>query len=143
MNKSLSAVLNSFSERELLNHANKFYCDNCLTYQEAERRLTIYQAPPILILHLKRFKYIEKLGRFIKLNTRVPFPLDLRLSNMSVDTPQVDPHYVLFAVVVHVGSGPNQGHYITIVKTGGQWVCFDDDVVEVSPADPKDVRPTH
>lgn len=42
----------------------------------------------------------------------------------------MDPLYGLFAVVVHIGSGPNQGHYVTVVKTGHQWVVFDDDLVE-------------
>ena len=28
-------------------------------------------------------------------------------------------------------SGPNQGHYITLVKSGSRWLIFDDDVVEV------------
>lgn len=28
-------------------------------------------------------------------------------------------------------SGPNRGHYITIVKSHGFWLLFDDDIVEV------------
>ena len=28
-------------------------------------------------------------------------------------------------------SGPNRGHYITIVKSHGYWLLFDDDIVEV------------
>jgi hypothetical protein len=41
--------------------------------------------PPILLLHLKRFKYQEDLGRYIKLSYRVAFPLELRLYNNTVD----------------------------------------------------------
>ena len=40
--------------------------------------------------------------------------------------------YDLVAVVVHCGSGPNRGHYISIVKSHGFWLLFDDDVVDVS-----------
>lgn len=29
-------------------------------------------------------------------------------------------------------SGPNRGHYITIVKSHGFWLLFDDDIVEVN-----------
>lgn len=36
------------------------------------------------------------------------------------------------AVVVHCGSGPNRGHYISIVKSHGFWLLFDDDMVDVS-----------
>lgn len=39
--------------------------------------------------------------------------------------------YDLVAVVVHCGSGPNRGHYISIVKSHGFWLLFDDDMVDV------------
>ena len=38
--------------------------------------------------------------------------------------------YNLFAVVVHVGSGPNHGHYVCLVKSPTGWLCIDDDIVE-------------
>lgn len=37
----------------------------------------------------------------------------------------------LFAVVVHIGRGPNHGHYVAMVKSGGRWLLFDDEVVEL------------
>lgn len=40
--------------------------------------------------------------------------------------------YDLIAVVIHCGSGPNRGHYISIVKSHGFWLLFDDDIVDVS-----------
>ena len=39
--------------------------------------------------------------------------------------------YDLIAVVIHCGSGPNRGHYISIVKSHGFWLLFDDDIVDV------------
>lgn len=39
--------------------------------------------------------------------------------------------YDLVAVVIHCGSGPNRGHYISIVKSHGFWLLFDDDMVDV------------
>lgn len=42
-------------------------------------------------------------------------------------------YYILiFWGVVFLSSGPNRGHYITIVKSHGFWLLFDDDIVEVS-----------
>lgn len=38
--------------------------------------------------------------------------------------------YNLVAVVVHCGSTPNRGHYITAVKSHGLWLIFDDDIVD-------------
>lgn len=34
-------------------------------------------------------------------------------------------------MVVHIGLGPNRGHYVAVVKSGGRWLLFDDDVVEL------------
>ena len=50
----------------------------------------------------------------------------------SDDAVNPDRLYDLVAVVIHCGSGPNRGHYISIVKSHGFWLLFDDDVVEVS-----------
>ena len=40
--------------------------------------------------------------------------------------------YDLVAVVVHIGSSINRGHYISIVKSEDIWILFDDDIVDVS-----------
>lgn len=49
----------------------------------------------------------------------------------SDDAVNPDRLYDLVAVVVHCGSGPNRGHYISIVKSHGFWLLFDDDMVDV------------
>ncbi|CDQ58333.1 unnamed protein product [Oncorhynchus mykiss] len=97
-------------------------------YDSSEMR--VKKLPMILALHLKRFKYMEQLHRYTKLSYRVVFPLELRLFNTSGDSVNLDCMYDLVAVVVHCGSGPNRGHYITIVKSHGFWLLFDDDIVE-------------
>lgn len=99
-----------------------------LSLQEAQKRLKIKKLPSILVIHLKRFKYIEQLGRYKKLSYRVVFPLELKLTNT---TDNSDLEYSLFAVVVHVGSGPNHGHYISLVKSHNHWLFFDDENVEM------------
>ncbi|CAL5326789.1 unnamed protein product [Camellia sinensis] len=99
-----------------------------LDLQEAQKRMKIKKPPHILVIHLKRFKYIEQLGRYKKLSYRVVFPLELKLSNTVEDA---DAEYSLFAVVVHVGSGPNHGHYVSLVKSHNHWLFFDDDNVEM------------
>ena len=49
----------------------------------------------------------------------------------SDDAVNPDRLYDLMAVVIHCGSGPNRGHYISIVKSHGFWLLFDDDMVDV------------
>lgn len=50
----------------------------------------------------------------------------------SDDAVNPDRMYNLVAVVIHCGSGPNRGHYISIVKSHEYWLLFDDDMVDVS-----------
>lgn len=130
-NISLTAAIKKFSKKELMNQGNKFYCDFCRCNQEAERSMKIQYSPPILVLHLKRFQSTENLGKFLKLNYRVPFPMELKLPNLSEDSEidQVDQMYRLVAIVVHIGNGPNQGHYVTVAYSHGTWILYDDDQV--------------
>ncbi|RMX40288.1 hypothetical protein pdam_00008676 [Pocillopora damicornis] len=107
---------------------NETRCLCCET--EAQKRMRVKKLPKILALHLKRFKYMEQLQRYAKLSYRVVFPFELRLFNTSDDAINHEKLYDLVAVVIHCGSGPNRGHYITIVKSHGLWLLFDDDIVE-------------
>ncbi|GLU20464.1 hypothetical protein SLE2022_366650 [Rubroshorea leprosula] len=127
-NSSITSCLKNFSSTETLNAEDKFFCDKCCSLQEAQKMMKIKKSPHILVTHLKRFKYIEQLGRYKKLSYRVVFPLELKLSNTVED---VDSEYSLFAVVVHVGSGPNHGHYVSLVKSHNHWLFFDDENVEM------------
>lgn len=92
--------------------------------------MRVKKLPQILALHLKRFKYMEQMNRFTKLSYRVVFPLELRLFNTSDDAFNPDRMYDLVAVVIHIGSSLNRGHYISIVKSDGFWLLFDDDIVD-------------
>ncbi|XP_073225416.1 ubiquitin carboxyl-terminal hydrolase 4-like isoform X2 [Cicer arietinum] len=127
-NSSITSCLKNFSSTETLNAEDKFFCDKCCSLQEAQKRMKIKKPPHVLVIHLKRFKYMEQLGRYKKLVYRVVFPLELRLSDTDEEA---DIEYTLFAVVVHVGSGPNHGHYVCLVKSHNHWLCFDDETVEV------------
>ncbi|XRA96245.1 ubiquitin carboxyl-terminal hydrolase [Pycnococcus provasolii] len=130
-NASLSACLRKFGQAEVLRDSEKFRCEYCGggTYQEARRQLRFASAPKVLALHLKRFKYIESLGQYRKLCHRVPFPNTLRIpAEMMASGQEKDgqsgaggslpPLYRLYAVVVHLGSGPNHGHYVCLTKSG-------------------------
>lgn len=80
-NTSITHCLKCFSNTETLCSDNKFKCDNCCSYQEAQKRMRVKKLPMILALHLKRFKYMEQYNRHIKVSHRVVFPLELRLFN--------------------------------------------------------------
>ncbi|KAK9690841.1 hypothetical protein RND81_09G157500 [Saponaria officinalis] len=127
-NSSITSCLKNFSSTETLNAEDKFFCDKCCSLQEAQKRMKIKKPPHILVIHLKRFKYIENLSRYKKLSYRVVFPLELKLTNTVEDA---DSEYSLFAVVIHVGTGPNHGHYVSLVKSHNHWLFFDDENVDI------------
>ncbi|KAL8060984.1 hypothetical protein ABFX02_02G059600 [Erythranthe guttata] len=127
-NSSITSCLKNFSSTETLNANDKFFCDKCSSLQEAQKRMRIKKPPRILVIHLKRFKFMEQLNRHKKLSYRVVFPLELKLSTTVGDA---DSEYSLFAVVVHIGSGPNHGHYVSLVKSHNHWLFFDDENVEI------------
>ena len=136
---SVTSCLRKFSEEEMLCERDKFFCDNCGGLQEAEKRMKIKRLPKILALHLKRFKYTDDFRSLQKLFHRVVYPYHLRLFNTTVDAEDPDRLYELYAVVVHIGAGPNHGHYVSIIKTPDRgWLLFDDEMVE--PVDKSFVR---
>lgn len=144
-NISLVACLRNFSRVENLNKQDKFFCEHCCSLQEAQKRygplpswsfsrtltfptlsfsLKLKKLPRIMVIHLKRFKYVEEAQRYVKLCHRVAFPLELR-----VPTADQQPLYHLFAVVLHNGSTANAGHYVSLIRSKDRWLLFDDDVV--------------
>ncbi|KAG9303595.1 hypothetical protein G9A89_018491 [Geosiphon pyriformis] len=136
-NSSVTSCLRQFSASEMLCHNNKFFCDVCCGLQEAEKRIRIKELPNVLALHLKRFKYDNSL-KYNKLSYRVVFPTELRLFNTCDEIQDPDRLYELFAICVHIGSGPYHGHYVTLIKSLGQWLLFDDDNVE--PVDETEIH---
>ena len=44
-------------------------------------RMRIKKLPRVLALHLKRFKFMSNLNKYVKLTYRVAFPFELRLFN--------------------------------------------------------------
>ena len=130
-NCSVSSCLKNFSKNETMGGQDKFYCEKCCCKQEAQRRSRIKEAPPILSIHLKRFKYFESQGQgyFKKLGHRVVFPFELRLRNYAAEVVDTEALYTLVGVVVHRGRSLNSGHYISYIKSRGNWLEYDDDHV--------------
>lgn len=130
-NHSLTACLRNFSKVEMLARSNKFHCGTCHALTEAHKHIRIKKLPRVLIVQLKRFKFVEELNRFTKLSHRIAYPRWLRIPNASADAAQPERLYALTAVVLHLGASPNSGHYLTIVRRAAstQWLVFDDDDV--------------
>lgn len=121
----------SLTKPEKLDEENKWYCEKCKEHKRANFQLSIKELPPILMVHLKRFKKAA-LGTTLKIMDTIDFPFDdLNLAEFTSDStlPINMQNYSLFGVVNHSGSA-NFGHYTALVKNRtnpSQWVVCDDE----------------
>lgn len=61
----------------------------------------------------------------------IPYDIDLDFLLKEKEKNKDNTMYNLFALVIHVGSGNEYGHYYCLVKMAGKWVKFDDEIVTV------------
>jgi ubiquitin C-terminal hydrolase len=73
--KSLQDAIKSFTATEII---QDFYCSKTKQKLDAQRRTSLDQLPPILILHLKQFIYTQDHG-LKKLMKRIEYPIDFEL----------------------------------------------------------------
>ena len=104
------------------------------------KQVFIEDLPPVLILHLKRFEYDNKLGSTQKIWKKIGYPLDLEIpkevfpSSKRVNytsRPQGLPKYRLSAVVYHHGKYAGGGHYTVDIRRqeGREWIRMDDTII--------------
>ncbi|KAF9057931.1 hypothetical protein BJ165DRAFT_1521265 [Panaeolus papilionaceus] len=124
---SLKEALKKFIAIDYLKGADKYKCEKCKKHVNAEKNFTIYEAPMVLTVHLKRF---SPLGR--KYTHPIQYDDELSLQPyMSVG--QFGPTYSLYGVICHAGGGPNSGHYFAYVKgKEGRWWEMNDESVSSS-----------
>lgn len=127
-----------------LTGVNQLRCENCeklsknpkvKQYKDGIRQLLIALPPPILTVHLKRFR--SDGGRcFRKIDRAVSFP---EILNLSPFTSQIYPYiarlsglkqsdlhpdgivYSLYGVVEHIGMSLSGGHYVAYVRVPASW----------------------
>lgn len=143
---SLVDCLERFTRAEHLGSTAKIKCNNCQTYQESTKQLTMKQLPIVASFHLKRFEHSsiqdKKISTFISFPEQLdmtPFTSHRRngnnnsaLENMpknGEDTAFTDNRYSLFAVINHEGS-LETGHYTAFIRQQrDQWFKCDDHLI--------------
>ncbi|XP_030004145.1 ubl carboxyl-terminal hydrolase 18 isoform X2 [Sphaeramia orbicularis] len=134
---SLEGCMKSFFEHHELKGRNCCFCAQCGRKTPSKQGVKLLSLPPVLCMHLKRFRNSH--GFTQKLNCQVTFPETLDLSEtvkeaFSTNFVQNGCTYTLYAVVVHSGTAM-MGHYTAFVRPRGTqcWYHADDShVVEVS-----------
>ncbi|KAL0041778.1 hypothetical protein WJX79_004163 [Trebouxia sp. C0005] len=150
------ACLHRFVRPETL---HRWVCSRCQCERTALKQMSIRQLPPLLCLHMKRFKATDK-GATMKVDSRVVFPVGhlemapftsapvlaarchlkgLLLAEpprqkgaQAANAPHISTSYRLHGVVCHKGNLLG-GHYIGYVRCGEHWYQFDDARVTLVP----------
>ncbi|XP_048831841.1 ubiquitin carboxyl-terminal hydrolase 1 isoform X3 [Brienomyrus brachyistius] len=115
--KTLKWALSQFASVERIVGEDKYFCETCHHYTEAERSLLFDKTPEVVTIHLKCFaansSEIDPYAGLSKVNTPLHTPLRLSLEEWCT---QPSKEYELFAVVMHSGVTISSGHYTTYVK---------------------------
>uniref|UniRef100_A0A915Q7X2 ubiquitinyl hydrolase 1 n=1 Tax=Setaria digitata TaxID=48799 RepID=A0A915Q7X2_9BILA len=136
--RSLASCLRAFTATEILSAPDTYECEKCcVPYNkqlrngmkkrtvEAEKRYLIYEPPPVLTLHLKRFEQTHSMsGRVItrKVPGQISFPKILNIAPFCtqiakrIEKGWKKVHYSLYGVVSHSGD-LSSGHYVAFVKS--------------------------
>lgn len=121
---SLKEAFSRYFQSELLDGNNKYRCEKCKKLSTARKQMSIFQAPNVLVIQLKRFEdsYGGKIDRSIIFEERLALS-----GHMCRDSQDVRPEYTLFGTIVHSGYSQDSGHYYAYVKdANSHWYCCND-----------------
>jgi hypothetical protein len=123
---SLEEALRNHCKVEVLPKSDEsLVCDTCQRRVTVQRQTTFWQAPEILVVHLKRF---DNSGR--KINKSVAFSKSIDFTDLiSRDSPHAgdgQTTYSLYSTIVHYGPFLGAGHYVAFGQLDGKWYLFDD-----------------
>ncbi|XP_069009258.1 ubiquitin carboxyl-terminal hydrolase 1 isoform X1 [Embiotoca jacksoni] len=119
--KTLKWAIAQFASVERIVGEDKYFCETCHHYAEAERSLLFDKTPEVITIHLKRFSAnsleLDPYAGLSKVNTPLQTPLTLSLEEWCTRTSSAEGHrYQLFAVVMHSGVTISSGHYTSYVR---------------------------
>jgi len=141
--KTIEECFLAYTSTEHLETGEQWRCPRCRDLRPATKTISLFAKylPPILILHLKRFK-----GSGHKINSVIKYPDVLHMEDfcrkMEDGEDMKSLEYSLFAVTRHSGS-LRSGHYTAFVSCadGGLWRLMNDSTVshigESAPVDPQ------
>ncbi|KAL3857432.1 hypothetical protein ACJMK2_012103, partial [Sinanodonta woodiana] len=70
----LDTCLQAFTKEEELGEDELYFCSKCKKHCLASKKLDIWRLPPVLIINLKRFQFVN--GRWVKSHKIVKFPVE-------------------------------------------------------------------
>ncbi|XP_056133169.1 ubiquitin carboxyl-terminal hydrolase 1 [Lampris incognitus] len=119
--KTLKWAISQFASVERIVGEDKYFCETCHHYTEAERSLLFDKTPEVITIHLKCFSAngleLDPYAGLSKVNTPLQTPLTLSLEEWCTRPSSSEGrNYQLFAVVMHSGVTISSGHYTTYIR---------------------------
>jgi len=125
-NVSLQDCFTDTFKEELLTGDNAWFDEKENIKKTVLKRSCLCYTPPILVLHLKRWKK-NLMKKNFKVNT--PFRLDIQPFTIYKEPCE----YELFGIINHEGS-IQMGHYHASIQRNGAWFSMNDNMIQhVSP----------
>jgi len=137
--QNIYASFTEFCKEELLTGDNKYDCSICKKKVDAIKQLYVWYAPPVLIVHFKRFHSKGGQHGQSKDERLLKFPItDLSISNLQSQYKDLDATYDLQSTVHHYGQ-ISSGHYISINKNSinNKWYVYNDNTVSLVSLQPE------
>lgn len=122
---TLYDCLHNYIRPEILEGDNKWYNDKTKNYEVAQKALTFWSFPKILIVCLKRNSYDGN-----KNSTFIDYPFELDLSPFVVGYKPSEFVYDLVGICAHIGN-VNNGHYTAFVKKNTEWFFCNDELIQL------------
>ncbi|KAJ8392243.1 hypothetical protein AAFF_G00078110 [Aldrovandia affinis] len=146
-NNTLEECFRAFFELQDLSNGNKCFCEKCGEKNPSKQGLKLISLPPVVCVHLKRFRssrgYTKKLHCKVSFPQTIDFKTTLKPEQVSEKSEQSQSEwqYKLYAVIVHCGTAMF-GHYTAYIRHDGKNIWYHADDSHVSEVRWADVEGT-
>ena len=126
-NVTLEALFESASHSESI---EDYKCDSCKSKSTCTKKIQLAKLPSFLIVYLVRFEISYISGDYVKNETPVSVPLQVRVPEKCLDQDTIleSPDYDVIGAIHHSGYREG-GHYVAEVNYDGSWYEKNDSFV--------------
>lgn len=122
---NVTDALQEYLAEEQLTGDDQWFCERCKRKVDARKKIDLWELPPVLVVHLKRFEFDAASERFRKIGHLLSAPLTLDLSEYCSSEQAQGARYEVTCVANHKGRF-GSGHYTAVCCVGERFFEFDD-----------------
>lgn len=131
--RTVSDALSQYLQEEVLEGDEQWFCERCKQRVDALKKIDVWKLPTVLVLHLKRFEYDVRSGRFRKVDTKLAAGEQIDFTAYCSSDQRDGALFDVVGVANHIGPY-GHGHYTATCRVGASdgvpsWYHFDDDRV--------------